>query len=103
MATRRQVLEKMAAEVTAYAERFVRKDPNVADEVEHYIAETLMDRVAGEWAAFENLVGDVQSALDPSNAQCDDYDEKFTKHIVKYASKLRDKAAGKTTFAKPAK
>ena len=103
MPTRRQVLEVLAEEVTAYAQRMARKDPNVARELEHYTSETLMDRVVGEWAAFENLVFDVQSALDPSKAGFAISDEMFTKHVVKYASKLRDKAAGKTVFGKPRK
>ena len=93
----------MADEVTAYAQRMVRKDPNVVAELEGYIAETLMERVEGEWAAFENLVFDVQNVLDRSKAGFDMDDETFTKHVVKYASKLRDKAAGKQMFAKPSK
>jgi hypothetical protein len=97
------VLQTLADEVTAYAQRMVRKDPNVVRELEHYTAETLMDRVASEWAAFENLVFDVQSVLDRSKAGFAMDDETFTKHVVKYASKLRDKAAGKQMFAKPAK
>lgn len=103
MATRIQVLKTLAEEMTEYAHRFERKDPNVAKELEHYTGETLMDRVLGEWSGFEHLVSDVQGTLDLSNAGCDGYDEKFTKHIAKYAAKLRDKAAGKTVFAKPRK
>lgn len=103
MPTRHQVLEILAEEVTAYAQRMTRKDPNVAREMEQYTNETLMDRVAGEWAAFENLVFDVQSALDRSKAGFAIDDDTFTKQVVKYASKLRDKAAGKTVFAKPSK
>lgn len=100
MPTRIQALTTLAAEITAFAERFQRKDPKASEDLEHYIAETLGERVAGDWSGFENLIGDVQGTLDPSNAGCDDYDDKFTKHIVKYASKLRDKAAGKTAFAR---
>jgi len=101
--TRHQVLQTLADEVTAYAQRMARKDPNVVSELEHYTSETLMDRVVGEWAAFENLVFDVQSVLDRSKAGFDMDDETFTKHVVKYAGKLRDKAAGKQMFAKPKK
>jgi hypothetical protein len=97
------VLQILAAEITAYAERMVRKDPKVAGELEHYATETLIDRVTGDWAAHENLVSDVQGALDPSKAGCTGYDEQFTKHLVKYAGKLRDRAAGKQLFAKPRK
>jgi len=93
----------MADEVTAYAQRLARKDPNVVAEIERYIGETLMDRVVGEWASFENLVFDVQNVLDRSKAGFDMDDETFTKHVAKYASKLRDKAAGKQMFAKPTK
>jgi hypothetical protein len=100
VATRHQVLQTLAEEVTAYAQRMVRKDPNVGRELAHYTAETLLDRVVGEWSAFENLVFDVQSALDPSKAGFAIDDETFTKHVVKYAAKLRDKAAGKQMFAK---
>jgi hypothetical protein len=97
------VLQTLAEEITAYAQRMVRKDPKVAGELEQYTTETLIDRVIGDWAAHENLVSDVQGALDPSKAGCAGYDEQFTKHIVKYAEKLRDKAAGKQMFAKPRK
>ena len=100
MPTRIQALEILAREITAFAERFQRKDPKASEDLEHYIAETLGDRVGGDWASFENLIGDMQGTLDPSNVGCDDYDDKFTKHIVKYAAKLRDKAAGKTVFAR---
>ncbi len=103
MPTRHQVLQTLADEVTAYAQRMTRKDPDVVRELEHYAAETLMDRVAGEWAAFENLVFDVQSVLDRSKAGFAIDDETFTKHVMKYAAKLRDKAAGKQMFAKPGK
>jgi hypothetical protein len=103
MATRHQVLQILADEITAYAERMTRKDPKVAGELEHYTNETLMDRVVADWAAHENLVSDVQGALDPSKAGCAGYDEQFTKHIVKYAAKVRAKASGKQVFAKPGK
>jgi len=103
MPTRRQVLEILAGEVTAFAQRLARKDPKAAGEIDHYIGETLMDRVSGEWAAFENLVFDVQSMLDPAKAGFAYDDETFAKHVAKYASKLRDKAAGKQMFAKPTK
>ena len=103
MPTRHQVLAILADEITAYAQRMARKDPSVAREMEHYTNETLMDRVAGEWAAFENLVFDVQSALDRSKAGFAIDDETFAKQVVKYASKLRDKAAGKQMFSKPSK
>ena len=103
MPTRRQVLEVLAEEVTTFAQRMTRKDPNVARDLEQYTSETLMDRVAGEWASFENLVFDVQNALDKSKAGFAIDDETFAKQVVKYASKLRDKAAGKQMFAKPAK
>lgn len=95
MPTRIQVYKTLAEEITAFAERFTRKDPKVAEDLERYVAETLMDRLGGEWSAFEYLLVDVQGTLDPGNVGCEDYDEKFTKHLVKYASKLRDKAAGK--------
>jgi hypothetical protein len=103
MPTRRQVFEVLAGEITAYAQRMTRKDPNVVRELEQYTSETLMDRVVGEWAAFENIVFDVQSVLDRSKAGFAIDDETFTKQVVKYASKLRDKAAGKQMFAKPGK
>jgi hypothetical protein len=103
MPTRIQVLKTLADEVTAFAQRFERKDPSAGAELERYTTETLMDRADGEWKGFEHLVSDVQGTLDLANAGCEGYDEKFAKHIVKYAAKLRDKAAGKTVFAKPRK
>lgn len=103
MPTRLQVLKTLADEITAFAQRFERKDPKAGDDLETYIAETLMDRLGGDWASFENLIFDVQGTLDPTNAGCDGYDDKFTKHIVKYAGKMRDKAAGKKTIERPKK
>lgn len=103
MSTRARALATLAEEITAFAEHFQRKDPKVVDDLEHYVAETLPERMGGEWAAFESLVMDVEGSLDPSNAGCEGYDDKFTKHIVKYTARLRDKAAGKSGLAREKK
>lgn len=100
MPTRIQVHKTLADEITAFAERFERKDPKAPEDLERYVAETLMDRLGGEWAAFEHLIFTVQGTLDPTNAGCEGYDEKFTQHLVKYAGKLRDRAAGKSMLGR---
>jgi hypothetical protein len=93
--TRIQVFKVLADEIGAFARRFQNKDPKAPEELERYLADTLGDRLLGEWASFEQLVADVQDSLTLANVGCDTYDETFTKTIVKKAAKLRDRAAGK--------
>ena len=100
MPTRIQVFQILAEEVGTFARRFQNKDPKASADLEIYLAQTLGDRALGEWASFEQLVADVQDTLALANVGCTNYDDNFTKHIVKYTGKLRDKAAGKKMFAK---
>src|SRR5262249_30255059 len=108
--TRAQALATLVGELTPIAQAFAAGDYNGGWAVlEPLGCNVLGGRHDGEWAPFSNLVFDVDAALEPFNHNCMTPDgevdwPKFSRHVVRFTDKLRDKAAKAVSAkSKPAK
>lgn len=106
--TRAQALATLADELAPIAEAFAAGDYTRGWAVlEPLVCNVLGGRHDGEWAPFSNLVFDVDAKLEPFNVGCMNDGEidwpKFARHVVRYAEKLRGKAAKAAETAKSSK
>jgi hypothetical protein len=103
--TRAEVYATIARELAPIADAYAAGDHARGDELsDPWVAEVLCERMDGEWAAFENVIFDVQAKLDPFNVDCMKDGEvdwpKFTRHIVRYAAKWQERATKAAISAK---
>jgi hypothetical protein len=104
--TKADVLAVIARELAPAAKAFAAGDYDRGDAlIEPYVTDTLCERQSGKWAAFENLIFDVQAKLDPFEVGANDDRAKFARHVVKYVAKPAKQANAKqgTKPTKPTK
>ena len=93
--TRDEVNRTIARELAPIAAKFAAGDFDAGDELIYAWIEVLTERQQGAWAAYENLLFDVQAKLDPFNVGCNDDRPKFAKHVVRLAAKWQQLAGPK--------